>query len=219
MLNTDNITINTHSSIRIEGSKVIYFDPFEIADDKHDADVIFVTHDHYDHFDVRSIGCIAKADTIIVAPESIARQVVAKAGIAESNCVFMEPDSLATVEGLEVEAVPSYNRMKPFHPKGKKYLGFVVAMDGVRYYVAGDTDVNDDIVKVKCDVALVPVGGTYTMDAKAAAELIAQIKPQVAIPTHYGSIAGKGGDGLKFAEKVTEKNTDGSGEITVQIKL
>lgn len=215
MISTEKITINTHSSIKIGGSRVIYFDPFEIAEEKHDADIIFVTHDHYDHFDVKSINCISKENTVIVAPESMAKQVISKSGIAESNCVFMQPGTSGNIDGLAVEAIASYNKLKPFHPKLKKYLGYVVTMDDVRYYVAGDTDLNDDVVKVNCDVALVPVGGTYTMDAKAAAELIAKIKSKTAIPTHYGTVAGKSDDGRKFADRVAALGC----ETVVDIKL
>lgn len=212
-MNTDNITINTHSSIKVAGSKVIYFDPFEISEASRDADVIFVTHDHYDHFDVKSIACIANENSVLVAPESISKQVLKKSNIAADKCVFMAPNSVSEVCGLTVEAIPAYNKMKPFHIKGAGFLGYVVTLDGVRYYVAGDTDINDDVVKVKCDVALVPVGGTYTMDKKHAAELVEKIRPQVAIPTHYGSVAGKTDDGQKFVELVQAAGIDAEVKI------
>lgn len=202
MINTDNITINTHSSIRIAGDKIIYFDPFEIKEENHDADVIFVTHDHYDHFDVKSIANIVNENTIIVAPESMQKMVTSKTKIDSEKCAFLKPDSVIDIEGLKVETVRAYNKMKPFHPKNKGFLGYVVTLEGVRYYVAGDTDFNDDVAKVQCDVALVPVGGTYTMDKKHAAEAVVKIMPKVAIPTHYGSVAGKSDDGEGFAELV-----------------
>jgi len=215
MINTDNITINTHSSIRIEGSKVIYFDPFEISEKSGDADIIFVTHDHYDHFDPESIACIANENTVLVAPESMSKQVYAKSGIAEEKCVFMKPHTAHEGLGVAVEAVPAYNKRKPFHTKGKDFLGYVVTMDETRYYVAGDTDMNEDIVGVKCDVALLPIGGTYTMDKKQALELVGKINPQVVIPTHYGSVIGKVEDGDKFAAMVVELD----GEVRADIKI
>lgn len=89
---------------------------------------------------------------------------------------------------IEIETVPAYNKLKLFHMKSKGWLGYIVTMDGVRYYVAGDTDEHEDNRNVKCDVALIPIGGTYTMDKKHAADYIAKIGPKVAIPTHYGSV-------------------------------
>lgn len=215
-MNTDNITINTHSSIKIAGSKTIYFDPFEINDESKDADIIFVTHDHYDHFDPKSIECIANEKTILVAPESISKQVFAKSEIDESRCVFMAPHTKTKVEGLDIEAIPAYNKMKPFHTKGKKFLGYVVTMDETVYYVAGDTDINEDIVTVKCDVALIPIGGTYTMDIKQALELVDTIRPKVVIPTHYGSVIGKNALGQKFAAEVAELGTDTRAEVKIK---
>lgn len=209
IINTDNITINTHSSIRIEGSKVLYFDPFEINRESHDADIIFVTHDHYDHFDIKSIGLITNDKTIIVAPKSMSKQVIAKSGISEDRCIFMDPEDKQQIEEVDVEAVRAYNRLKPFHMKSKGFLGYVVAMEGARYYVAGDTDFIEEMNGVRCDVALVPVGGTYTMDKKSAAEAIAAIKPAVAIPTHYGSIAGKADDGRGFIELISTMGIKG----------
>ena len=105
--------------------------------------------------------------------------------------------------------------MKPFHPKTKRWLGYLVKMDGVSYYVSGDTDANDEIRKVNCDIALVPIGGQFTMGVKQAAELILKIKPKAVVPTHYGSIAGKPTDGADFKELL-----EGSGkDIQVDLKL
>ena len=156
-----NITVNTQSSIRIGGSKVLYFDPYLIPAAAHDADLIFITHEHYDHF----------------APESMKKKVLLESGMAEGNCLFYQPGESFEAGGVAVETIPAYNKLKPFHPKGKKWQGYVVTLDDIRYYVSGDTDVNEDIKKVHCDVALIPVGGFYTMDWKQGAEYIAQIKP------------------------------------------
>lgn len=204
MISTDNISINKQSSIRIEGEKTVYFDPFGIADSRHDADVIFVTHEHFDHFDPESIGNTAKDDTVLVAPLSVRGKILADSGIAEERTVFMCPGDTKEICGLAVTAVPAYNVLKPFHPKAKKYLGYVLEMDAVRYYVAGDTDVNRDITGIRCDVALVPAGGKYTMDPADAAELVMKIRPQAAIPTHYGSVVGDPGDGGRFASLVRD---------------
>ena len=103
------------------------------------------------------------------------------------------------MNGIEFETVPAYNIGKPFHPKSAGWVGYIFKDGGTRIYVAGDTDATEEAANVKCDVALVPVGGTYTMNAKQAAELVNTIKPKVAIPVHYGGIVGSAKDGEKFA--------------------
>lgn len=214
-MDLENITVNTQSSIRIAGSKVLYFDPYQIHDAAHDADFIFITHEHYDHFEPQSIAKIKKEDTLLVTPESMKKKALSESGIAPENCLFYQPGETHETSGIVIETIPAYNKLKPFHTKGKKWQGYVVEMDGVRYYVAGDTDVNEDIGKVCCDVALIPIGGFYTMDGKQAAEYTAQIKPKAVIPTHYGSIVGNKSDGQEF-QKMLE-SLDGS--IQVERKL
>lgn len=214
-MNLENITVNTQSSIRIEGSKILYFDPYQIQDAVNDADVIFITHEHYDHFDPQSIAKIKKEDTFLVTPESMKKKALSESGIVAANCLFYQPGETHEAGGIVIETIPAYNKLKPFHTKGKKWQGYVVEMDGVRYYVAGDTDVNEEIRKVRCDVALLPIGGFYTMDGKQAAEYIAQLKPKAVIPTHYGSIVGNKTDGQDF-QKLLE-SLDGS--IQVELKL
>lgn len=209
-----NITVNTQSSIRIEGSKILYFDPFQIQNAAHDADLIFITHEHYDHFEPESIAKIKKDDTLLVAPESMKKKALSESGIASENCLFFQPEETHEAGGVVIETIPAYNKLKPFHTKGKKWQGYVVKMDDVRYYVAGDTDVNEDIRKVRCDVALIPIGGHYTMDWKQAAEYIAEIKPKAVIPTHYGSIVGNKSDGQDF-QKMLESL---EGSIQVELK-
>lgn len=211
----ENITVNTQNSIRIEGSRILYFDPYLIQETAHDADFIFITHEHYDHFEPESIAKIKKDDTTLVAPESMKKKVISESGIASENCLFYQPGEIHEAGGITVETIPAYNKLKPFHTKGKKWQGYVVEMDGVRYYVSGDTDVNEDIRKVSCDVAMIPIGGFYTMDWKQAAEYIAQMKPKAAVPTHYGSIVGNKTDGQDF-QKMLESLDDG---IQVELKL
>lgn len=210
-----NITVNTQSSIRIGGSKVLYFDPYLIPAVSRDADLIFITHEHYDHFEPESIAKLQKEETLLVAPESMKKKALSELGMAEENCLFYQPGESFEAGGIAVETIPAYNKLKPFHPKGKKWQGYVVTMDDTRYYVSGDTDVNEDIKKVRCDVALIPVGGFYTMDCKQAAEYIAQIKPQAVIPTHYGSIVGNKTDGEEFQKMLEGLN----GDIHVELKL
>ena len=210
-----NITVNTQSSIRIEGSKILYFDPYQISNAAHDADLIFITHDHYDHFEPESIAKLRKAETLLVAPESMKKKTLSKSGIAEENCLFYRPGESHEAGGVAIETIPAYNKLKPFHPKGKKWQGYGVTLDGTRYYVSGDTDVNKDIGKVCCDVALIPIGGFYTMDWKQAAQYAAQLKPKAVVPTHYGSIVGKKTDGADFAKALGQMDAN----IKVELKL
>lgn len=214
-MNLNHITVNTQSSIRIEGSQILYFDPFQIKTDCGDADMIFITHDHYDHFDPPSIAKIKKESTILVAPESMKKKALSESGISPEKCLFYQPGETHEQGNLVIETVPAYNKLKPFHPKGKKLQGYVVKMDDIRYYVSGDTDVNEDIEKVQCDVAMIPVGGFYTMDKTQAADYIAKLKPKAVIPTHYGSIVGDKIDGQDFKKKL--ESLDGG--IQVELKL
>lgn len=214
-MNLNHITVNTQSSIRIEGSKILYFDPYNAETAVHDADVIFITHEHYDHFEPESIAKVKKESTFLVAPESMKNKVLSKAGMLPGQCIFYKPNEAYELENIGIETIPAYNKLKPFHPKGKNWQGYVVKMDDIRYYVAGDTDVNEDLKRVQCDVALIPIGGYYTMDKKQAAEYIANLKPKAVIPTHYGSIVGNKSDGADFRKEL-EKLCN---EIQVELKL
>lgn len=197
-----NIEVFIQNSIRIRSRVgVIYIDPFQMKEEPKDADFVLITHDHYDHFSPEDIGKVSKADTILVVPEKMAakaREVSGMVGKIET----VKPSVYREMGGLEYETVPAYNTLKPFHPKSAEWVGYILRIDGKRIYIAGDTDATKEAKAVKCDIALVPIGGTYTMDAKKAAELINTIRPDVAIPVHYGHIVGKPGDGEVFAENV-----------------
>ena len=204
MVMVDNIEVNTQNSIRIASRVgIIYIDPLAINDEVHDADFILITHDHYDHFSPEDIRKVAKSDSIIVVPE----KMVDKAGEVSdivANTETVKPGVYREINGLEFETVPAYNLLKPFHPKSAEWVGYVLRIDGQRIYIAGDTDATKEAKAVRCEIALVPIGGTYTMDAKKAAELVNTIRPNVAIPVHYGSIVGKPGDGEIFAQNVKD---------------
>ena len=194
----ENIEINCHSSIKIRCEKKdrplfnIYIDPFKIEKEQHDADIILITHYHYDHYSPEDIEKIITDKTIIVAPKTV------KALSKMKNVVFVEPNNTYEVEGIKIETIPSYNTNKQFHPKENEWVGYIIEINDIRYYVAGDTDITNENKQVKCDVAFVPVGGTYTMTYQEAAELTNIIKPKIAIPTHYGSIVGEKDDGERF---------------------
>lgn len=198
----DNIEVFTQNSIRIRlYDKTIYIDPFRMEENPHDADYILITHDHYDHFSPEDIEKVRRADTILVVPERMAdktKGVAAKIGRIET----IKPGVHREIDSLEFETVPAYNIMKPFHPKSAEWVGYILYTDGKRIYIAGDTDATKEAKQVKCDIALVPIGGTYTMDAKKAAELVNTICPDSVIPVHYGSIVGKISDGEAFAQYV-----------------
>lgn len=194
----DNIEINTQSSIKITTDKIIYFDPFKIEEETHDADLIFITHDHYDHFDVPSIKKVMKGDTTIVIPDSIAPKVLSS-GLNNRHIIGVNPNELYNILNYQVETVPSYNIDKQFHPKNNKYVGYIITINNKRLYVSGDTDVTEEVKNVSCDIALIPIGGTFTCTYEEAAKWINKIKPSYVIPTHYGSIVGSLKDGEKFA--------------------
>ncbi len=185
----DNIEVLRHSCIKISGDKTIYMDPFRIEEEMKDADLIFVTHNHYDHYSEDDIEKIKKDNTQIVVPEDLLTNVL-RFGFEPQNVLAVEPNKKYKIDGIEFETVPAYNINKQFHPKVNEWVGYIIILDGLRYYFAGDTDITEESKKVKCDVAFVPVGGTYTMNAKEAVDLMHIIKPRVAVPIHYGCIVG-----------------------------
>ena len=209
---TQNIEVFTQNSIRIRaGIGTIYIDPFRMREEPKDADFILITHDHYDHFSPEDIRKVAGNNCILVVPEKMQDKAREVEGSVNS-IVTVTPSSSYEIEGLLIETLPAYNSLKPFHPKNAGWVGYVLELDGQRFYIAGDTDATKEAQSVKCDVALVPIGGTYTMNAKKAAELINKIKPVTAIPTHYGGIVGKKEDASVFAANVNPP-------VNVEIKL
>ena len=206
MLN--NIEVLYHSSIRINKEKTIYIDPFKIDRNYNDADIIFVTHDHYDHYSEEDIDKVINENTVIVIPEELLTKVLKK-GINKEAIVTVEPNKKYMVQGIKFETIPAYNINKTFHPKENDWVGYVIELNDIRYYIAGDTDITEENKRVKCDVAFVPVGGTYTMDFKEAAQLINEMQPKVAVPIHYGSVVGTKQDAEEFI-KLLNQNIKGT---------
>lgn len=200
----DNVFVLCHSSIKINKGKVIYIDPYNIDSNYSDADIIFVTHDHYDHYSEEDIARIKKDNTIIIVPKDMQEKVL-KYGFEESNIILVEPNKKYTINEISFETIPSYNLNKKFHPKENGWVGYIIEVDNIRYYIAGDTDITEENKKVKCDVAFIPVGGTYTMDYKEAAFLSNEIKPQIVIPIHYGSLVGTKQDAIEFSKLLDSK--------------
>jgi L-ascorbate metabolism protein UlaG (beta-lactamase superfamily) len=182
-----------HASFKITNKLVIYIDPYIIPSTLEKADLILVTHEHFDHCAVDNIKRLTKDDTLVIATEDC----IAK--LAGLNVKGIQPNQTLEVKGIKIETVPAYNLNKNFHTKTSNWVGYVIEIDGVRVYHAGDTDFIPEMKKLKnIDIALMPVGGTYTMDAKEAAEAVNSFKPKVAIPMHYGEIVGSKSHAEKF---------------------
>ncbi len=169
-----------HDSFRLRGDKtVVYIDPWKLADGTEKADLILVTHAHHDHFNKDDIAKISKPSTVIVGPSLVAEQLGPKTIVAKAGQTL-------NVAGLTVDVVPAYNPNKKFHPKDAGGVGYIVTLDGKRIYHAGDTDETPEMKQIKCDIALLPVSGTYVMTATEAAQAANTIMPSLAIPMHYG---------------------------------
>lgn len=207
MVNLQGINVLKHSSIRISKGKIIYIDPFQIDIEAHDADLILCTHSHYDHFSPRDIKKVANEGTVLMVTKDCIEEAK-KIGFLEENIFSVKPEENFNYEGILIETVPAYNKFKVFHPKKNNWVGYILTIDGIKYYIAGDTDKTKEACNVECDVAFLPVGGTYTMDYKEAASLCYKIKPKCAIPTHYGLIVGELSYGMEFKNLIVSKDID-----------
>ena len=198
-----NINVNSNNSIQIIGSKKIYIDPYEIEENVHDADYIFITHSHYDHFSEEDIIKIINDNTKIITVESSRED--AKRLVKKENVLIVLPNKEYKIDDIEFSTTYAYNVNKPFHPKQNNWVGFIIKLDGIKYFIAGDTDNLEELKGIKADYAFLPIGGTFTMDYKEAAELAKIIDVRTIIPTHYGSIAGNKEDGKLFKQLVDNK--------------
>jgi L-ascorbate metabolism protein UlaG (beta-lactamase superfamily) len=192
-----------HDGFYVVGSRVVYFDPWDITDGP-EADLICISHEHFDHCSPADIEKISKEETVIVT-EAVS------AGKLSGDVRVLRPGESLEAAGVRVTAVASYNTDKAFHPKTNQWLGFVIEMDGVSIYHAGDSDFIPEMKDLEVDIALIPVSGTYVMDVDEAVEAARAIKPKIAVPMHYGKIVGSEEDAKRFAEAL--KN-----EMTVVIK-
>lgn len=205
----EDIKVLCHSSIKFEKEQVIYFDPYKINENYNDADIIFITHSHYDHFSEEDILKVKKERTKIVIPEDLYDRSF-ELGFDESNILIVKPNEEYEVNNIKFKTIPAYNVDKNFHPKANNWIGYIITLDNVVYYIAGDTDITEENRKVKCDVAFVPIGGTYTMTAKEAANLVNEIKPKIAVPIHYGLIVG-----TKEDEEVFKTNVNNDIDVNI----
>lgn len=197
--------INIQSSIRFDVDKVIYFDPIKL-DERHDADYIFITHPHYDHFDKETILNLKNDYTKIIGPKDIYGDAL-EMGFSEDKIMTVMPNETYDLDDMNFKCVPAYNIDKPYHLKEYNWVGYVMEIAGIIYYIAGDTDALLENEKIICEVAMVPIGGTYTMDAREAAEFVNKMKPKVVVPYHYGMVVGTEDDFKLFASLVDSSIT------------
>jgi L-ascorbate metabolism protein UlaG (beta-lactamase superfamily) len=186
-----NISWLGHDGILYQNKKTIYFDPFQIAGGPA-ADIILISHDHFDHCSPDDVKKIQTKDTVIVTEADSAKKLSGKIEV-------LKPGETKIIQGITIEAVPSYNTNKDFHVKAKGWLGFVVTLEGVRVYHPGDTDLIPEMKDIKADIAFLPVSGTYVMGPQEAVEAAKILKPKIAIPIHYGAIVGTEEDAKTFA--------------------
>lgn len=181
-----------HSSVKIKSDRIIFIDPWKLKDFE-PADLILVSHIHHDHFSPDDITKIKKKETAIITTKDVA-------GGLSGDVRTVKPGDRVELPGITVEAVPAYNPGKPFHPRENGWIGFILTVEGRRIYYCGDTDLIPEMKDVRADIVMVPVGGTYTMNAEEAARAVALIKPEAAVPIHYDDIVGSVRDAKRFAE-------------------
>lgn len=193
-----------HASFKlVRGGVTIYFDPFQLKAEPRDADVILISHPHFDHLSPQDASKVAKAETTIVTVSDCVGKL--QEAQVPGSLQVVKPGDKINVKGVSIEAVPAYNTNKDFHKKESGWVGFIVELDGVRIYHAGDTDFIPQMREFKTDVALLPVSGTYVMTADEAVEAAKAITPKVSVPMHYGSIVGTAADAKKFQALLSDQ--------------
>jgi len=189
-----------HDGFRIKNSKTVYIDPY-VMETGENANIILISHEHFDHCSPGIIKKIVTPNTTIITTALVKRQL---SGMKAKEIRAVKPGEKILVDDVSAETVPAYNLNKfrspgqPFHSKQEEMLGFIVTINDVRIYHAGDTDSIPEMEGMNVDIACLPVSGTYVMTAEEAAEAAGRIKPKIAIPMHYGSIVGDESDAERF---------------------
>lgn len=187
------IEINAQSSIRIQEGLIIYFDPYQIKEEKHDADIIFITHPHYDHLSIEDINKVKNENTIILTPNIDDLNI-------KNKTYKLQPNKEYNIKNIKIKTLRAYNINKPFHKKEYNWLGYYITINNKTYYISGDTDYLEENTNINPDYAFICIGGTYTMNYKEAAKFINKIKPKVVYPIHYKTVVGSDEDAYKFKE-------------------
>lgn len=189
----ENIIWLGHATFKIVNKKVIYIDPWKVKE-KDSADIILVSHSHFDHLSIEDVEKVRGEGGIVVTTSDSASQL-------SGDVRTLAPGAKINIDDILIEGVPSYNIGKDFHPRNNNWLGFIITVNGKRIYYAGDTDVTPEMkMLTNIDIALLPVGGTYTMTCKEAADAANAFKPKIAVPYHWGDIVGSKSDAEKFKE-------------------
>ena len=199
----ENIELLCHSCIRFNFNEIIYTDPYGLEKNYNDADYIFITHSHYDHFSKEDILKVKNENTKIVITEDLYNKSI-DIGFKQENILTVIPNMEYAIDNIKIKTIPAYNIEKNFHPKENNWVGYILTINNINYYIAGDTDITKENQEVKCDVAFLPVGGTYTMDYKEAIKLANIINPKIAVPIHYGKIVGTKKDAENFIENLNK---------------
>ena len=186
-----------HDGFRIDGAKTIYIDPYQIEGGPV-ADVILITHEHFDHCSPEDVEKIQGPDTVIVTEKDSAKKLTGDVRV-------VKPGDEVDLEDVKIDVVPSYNTDKDFHPKKNAWVGFIVEIDGIKVYHAGDADFIPEMKDLEVDIALLPVSGTYVMTADQAVKAALAINPKLAIPMHYAAIVGDVQDARNFEKALAGK--------------
>jgi len=187
----ENLNWLGHASFKITGEKIIYIDPYQLEGEYEKADIILITHSHFDHCSPPDVNKIQKSNTVIVATPDCKSDLSGK-------IKAVKPGDKITVKGINIEIVPAYNINKRYHPKSNNWVGYIVTVNTKRIYHAGDTDKIPVMGDIKADIVILPIGGTYTMTSEEAADAANRIKPQLAVPMHFGSVVGSKSDAERF---------------------
>lgn len=192
------VTWFKQAGIRIRrAGKSVYVDPWGLYD-RDEADLVFITHEHYDHYSTDDLARIHQKGTKIIVPASMASKV-------RDYHRLVKPGDTFAVDGVKVKVVPAYNRLKAYHPESKEWVGFILEVDGVTYYHAGDTDLIPEMETIRADVAFLPCGGTYTMNAAQATQAAETVGATIAVPIHWGDIVGTEEDARRFVDSFAGK--------------